>query len=85
VTILRKKIGEVLREVAEGKRFNFGKNWNRFLTLLDEGCIQEAEKSLKQMLDVENLDSKLFLDICSGSGLFPLAARRLGAKGHLLS
>jgi len=26
VTILKKKIGEVLREVAEGKRFNFGKN-----------------------------------------------------------
>jgi 2-polyprenyl-6-hydroxyphenyl methylase/3-demethylubiquinone-9 3-methyltransferase len=75
-------MGEVLREVAEGKRFNFGKNWNRFLTLLDEGRIQEAEKSLKQMLEVENLDSKLFLDMGSGSGLFSLVARRLGAKVH---
>ena len=78
-------MGEVLREVAEGKRFNFGKNWNRFLTLLDGGRIQEAEKSPKQMLEVENLDSKLFLDMGFGSEVFPLAARRLGAKGHLLS
>jgi len=52
---------------------------------LDEVRIQEGEKSLKQMLEVENLDSKLFLDMGSGSGLVSLAARRLGAKGHLLS
>lgn len=71
---------EGLGKVTQGKRFNFGKNWNRFLTILDEGRIQEAEKSLKQMLELENLNGKLFLDIGSGSGLFSLAARRLGAK-----
>ena len=75
-------MSEVLREVVERKRFNFGKNWNRFLTKLDEGRIQEGEKSLKQMLEVENLDRKLFLDIGCGSGLFSLAAKRLGAKVH---
>lgn len=71
---------EGLENVTQGKRFNFGKNWNRFLAILDEGRIQEAEKSLKQMLELENLKDKLFLDIGSGSGLFSLAARRLGAK-----
>ena len=32
------------------------------------------------MLEVENLNGKSFLDIGSGSGLFSLAARKLGAK-----
>src|SRR5256714_5097207 len=69
-------------EIARGERFEFGKNWGRFLDVLDEARIVRAEESLKQMLEVENLDGKWFLDIGSGSGLFSLAARRLGARVH---
>lgn len=69
-------------EVARGERFEFGKNWNQFLTLLDESRILMAEQSLTQMLEVEHLTGKRFLDIGSGSGLFSLAARRLGAQVH---
>jgi len=61
-----------------GRRFEFGKNWNNFLRVLDESRILEAEKSLRKMLEID-LDHKRFLDIGSGSGLFSLAARRLGA------
>lgn len=61
-------------------RFAFGDNWARFLTVLDDDRIQEAEHSLREMLQVERLDGKCFLDIGSGSGLFSLAARRLGAS-----
>lgn len=72
------------QEVKQGDRFGFGKNWQRFLSVLNDERIAEAENSLKQMLEVENLQGKTFLDIGSGSGLFSLAARRLGARVHSL-
>ena len=67
-------------EVSAGERFEFGKNWNSFLEVLDDERIAEAVESLREMLEVESLVDKSFLDIGSGSGLFSLAARKLGAR-----
>ena len=69
-------------EVQQGERFGFGANWTRFLSVLNDERIEEAKSSLKRMLKVESLDGKTFLDVGSGSGLFSLAARLLGAKVH---
>lgn len=69
-------------EIAAGERFAFGENWRRFLSGLDDSRIRTAEDSLRRMLNIADLRGSTFLDIGCGSGLFSLAARRMGARVH---
>lgn len=61
-------------------RFAFGKNWQRFAGAIAEDEIETAETSLRTMLGVDRLTGRTFVDVGSGSGLFSLAAVRLGAS-----
>src|SRR6476661_7748990 len=69
-------------EVAKHERFKFGENWSAFLARLNDERVAQAEASLRDMLETDTLAGKRFLDAGSGSGLFSLAARRLGATVH---
>jgi 2-polyprenyl-6-hydroxyphenyl methylase/3-demethylubiquinone-9 3-methyltransferase len=67
-------------ELSRGERFGFGANWRRFLATVDESRIAHAEASLAGALHAASLAGRRFLDAGCGSGLFSLAARRLGAS-----
>jgi len=66
-------------EIARHERFKFGENWRKFLEKMSEERVQTALASLRTMLRRESLAGLRFLDVGSGSGLFSLAAHRLGA------
>ncbi len=70
------------RAEAAEPRFAFGRNWAAFLRHLDDGRIRAAEESVRSLVGRSDLTGLRFLDIGSGSGLFSLVARRMGARVH---
>lgn len=55
---------------TDESRFGFGKNWGRYLALVDDERIASAEKTLKGMLKMESLEGVRSLDAGSGSVFF---------------
>lgn len=68
------------KEILAGNRFAFGRNWRHFIEVVDEQRIQAAIDSLRGPLGTADLSGRTFLDIGCGSGLFSLAANRMGAR-----
>lgn len=58
--------------------FRFGENWAGYSRLVDEKRISAARENVAALAG--DLRGKSFLDIGSGSGLFSVAALRLGAS-----
>jgi 2-polyprenyl-6-hydroxyphenyl methylase/3-demethylubiquinone-9 3-methyltransferase len=71
-------MAENLLEVES--HFSFGENWAHYAEKIDERRIEEAEKSLIRLVGRESIAGRTFLDIGCGSGLFSLAALRLGCQ-----
>jgi 2-polyprenyl-6-hydroxyphenyl methylase/3-demethylubiquinone-9 3-methyltransferase len=67
-------------QIRAGDRFAFGSNWREFIELVDEARIAAAVDSLIGSLGTADLSDRTFLDVGCGSGLFSLAAHRLGAR-----
>lgn len=65
--------------LEEEMHYEFGKNWTRFLRVLNDKRIEIADQSLKDFLHKDELNGLKFLDVGCGSGLFSLSAKRLGA------
>jgi SAM-dependent methyltransferase len=61
--------------------FSFGKNWKEYLeNYYDDDKVQEAISSIKSFTELNDFKGKTFVDIGCGSGIFSLAAYRMGAK-----
>jgi len=69
---------EAQERSGERVSFSFGRNWQKFLQGISSSQVASSRAALACSFNRERFDGT-FLDIGSGSGLFSLAARKLGA------
>ena len=68
-----------MTQQQETTRFRFGANWLAFSSHIDAERLNEAIRSLQDAFRCQSFEGRVLLDIGCGSGLFSLAARKLGA------
>ena len=66
-------------EISRGERFGLGKT-ETVLSSVGVAEIESAKCTLVESMGLEDLNGMTFLDAGSGSGLFSLAAYKLGAR-----
>jgi len=68
------------KDVTRVQSFSFGKNWQEFLSTVDEDVITAAGKDIEDWLGTENIRGKSIVDIGSGSGLSSLCIYHRGCR-----
>ena len=68
------------KDVTRVQSFSFGKNWQEFLSTVDEDVITAAGKDIEDWLGTENIRGKSIVDIGSGSGLSSLCMYQRGCR-----
>ena len=63
-------------------RFAFGENWQSFLVELDEDRIDQAVTSLQQLLGLETLEGKRFMDLGCGEWFVFSCSTAFGSRSH---
>ena len=61
-------------------RFKFGENWKNYVKNFEIDDLSQSSQALAEMLRLDDLRKKTFIDVGSGSGLSSLAAYNLGAN-----
>lgn len=62
-------------------KFEFGKNWQRYLNnFFSKEALEASKSKFSDFVGLDSLAGKTFVDFGSGSGLHSLAALELGAK-----
>jgi SAM-dependent methyltransferase len=60
--------------------FTFGENWLAYSRTLDAPRLESATRSVAELLGAPDLRGRTVVDVGAGSGLFSLAALKLGAE-----
>ena len=72
---------EINKEVPLNERFEFGKNWSKFIeTKFNEDRVKSAIDVFCEFTGLSDLSGKSFIDVGCGSGLHSLAASRMNAR-----
>ena len=69
--------------MIEKINFSFGKNWQQYLTEVQESDFEDSKSDILYWLDEKDIVGKSVIDIGCGSGMSSMAFYAIGAQSVL--